>query len=175
MSTLRPKPQARKLRIIAQDPSVKNSNNRIVTADVDVPIESLAHGPRGYRVHVIDYDASTETLYKPHRVASDKDLFEKSPDAELLSHPGFHAQNVYAIVMRTLGTFEFALGRRVSWAFPSHQIQVAPHAFNVANAFYSRRDQALLFGYAGSSRDRVYTCLSHDVVPMRRRTRCSMD
>ena len=31
--------------------------------------------------------------------------------------PAFHAQNVYALVMRTLARFEFALGRRVGWSF----------------------------------------------------------
>ncbi|WP_163995695.1 hypothetical protein [Pyxidicoccus caerfyrddinensis] len=70
--------------------------------------------------------------------------------------------------MRTLARFEFALGRRVSWGFRSsgHQIKVAPHAFSDVNAFYSRRDEALLFGHF-PSRDgsrTVFTCLSHDIV-----------
>ncbi len=160
-----PEPQSRKLRIIAQDPSVHGATGgKILTALVPVPQEDLEPGPHGYRVHVIDYDSSTETLYKPHQIAGDQDSFKEASDSELLANPGFHAQNVYAIVMRTLGAFEFALGRRVSWAFESHQLQVAPHAFAVANAFYSRRDQALLFGYVGGARDRVFTCLSHDVV-----------
>src|SRR5918993_1424458 len=55
----------------------------------------------------------------------------------LLEDPRFHAQNVYAIIMRTLARFEFALGRRVGWSFLGHQLQVAPHAFADANAFYS--------------------------------------
>src|SRR5262249_30068905 len=142
----------RKLRIIAQDPSVKVAPNRgepeqILTAEVTVPIEDLAAGPRGYRVHVIDYDASTQTLYAAREYPNVDDPYQEAGDKTLLTDPGFHAQNVYAIVMRTLAAFEFALGRRISWAFNSHQLQVAPHAFSVANAFYSRRDQALLFGY----------------------------
>src|SRR5204862_3501125 len=57
------------------------------------------------------------------------------------------------------------LGRRVGWSFRGHQLKIAPHAFAEANAFYSRRDRALLFGYfAGSKGDTVFTCLSHDVV-----------
>ena len=159
-----PEPQSRKIRIIAQDPSIRRGG-RILTALVPVPVENLEPGPRGYRVHVIDYDSSTETLYKPYKLdPAEGDPFKKASNAELLANPGFHAQNVYAIVMRTLGAFEFALGRRVSWAFDSHQLQVAPHAFAVANAFYSRRDQALLFGYVGGAKDRAFTCLSHDVV-----------
>jgi hypothetical protein len=163
------------MRIVAQDPSV-TVGGAILTAEVDVPAEELAPGPRGYRVHVIDYDASTGHLYAPLDYAPP---VPRSPrwlenpgapvsDAVILGDPGFHAQNVYAIVMRTLARFEFALGRRVSWGFdsPGHQIKVAPHAFADANAFYSRRDEALLFGHF-PSRDgerTVFTCLSHDVV-----------
>jgi hypothetical protein len=68
--------------------------------------------------------------------------------------------------MSILGRFEQALGRRVSWAFESHQVKVAPHAFADANAFYSRADHGLLFGYF-PSRDgegTVFTCLSHDII-----------
>ena len=162
-------PRTRKLTIIAQDPSVR-SNRRILRASVDVPAEDLAPGPWGYRVHVVDYDSSTGTLYRPLKYRplkseQDGDLFANASDEELLSNPNFHAQNVYAIVMRTLARFEFALGRRVSWGFYGHQIKVAPHAFADANAFYSERDQALMFGYfPGRSNRMVWSCLSHDVV-----------
>jgi len=168
MPTLTP-PRKRKLTIIAQDPSVRASR-RILRARVDVPAEDLAPGPWGYRVHVVDYDSSTGTLYRPIKYRalkseSDHDPFETASDDELLSNPNFHAQNVYAIVMRTLARFEFALGRRVSWGFYGHQIKVAPHAFADANAFYSERDQALMFGYfPGRSGRMVWSCLSHDVV-----------
>jgi len=68
-------------------------------------------------------------------------------------------------VMRTLARFEFALGRRVPWGSQGHQIHVAPHAFNDANAFYSREDRAIFFGYyMGPSNRPIYTCLSHDIV-----------
>src|SRR5262249_12651541 len=70
----------------------------------------------------------------------------------------------YAIVMKTLARFEFALGRRIAWAFPGHQLKVAPHAFADANAFYSRRDEGLFFGYFPGRRGNVFSCLSHDVV-----------
>jgi hypothetical protein len=124
----------------------------------------LEAGPRGYRVHVIDYDASTQTLYAAKTLPPTDDPYRDAPDSILLSDPGFHAQNVYAIIMRTLGAFEFALGRRISWAFDSHQLQVAPHAFALPNAFYSRRDQALLFGYFSMPDGNAFTCLSHDIV-----------
>ena len=73
--------------------------------------------------------------------------FEKGTDDELLRDPRFHQQNVYAIVMRILARFEYALGRRVSWSFGGHQLKIAPHAFLDANAFYTKEDEALLFGY----------------------------
>ena len=140
-----------KFRIIAQDPAVR-VKGRILTVQVEVPAEELATGPWGHRVHVIDYDASTQTLYRSldyHRAKNGllEDPFAEADDEALLKDPRFHAQNVYAIIMRTLARFEFALGRRVSWGFESHQLNVAPHPFAEANAYYSERDEALMFGY----------------------------
>jgi hypothetical protein len=160
--------RTRQLRIIAQDPAVK-VGNKILTADVEVPAEDLQPGPWGCRVQVIDYDSSTGTLLKPLAYKSARngafvDPFAKAPDATLLSDPRFHAQNVYAIVTRTLGRFEFALGRRVAWSFNGHQLKVAPHAFADANAFYSKQDEGLFFGYFPGRHGTVFSCLSHDVV-----------
>src|SRR5688572_7926471 len=164
-------PRTRLLRIVAQDPGVRR-HGRILTTQVEVPAEGLVAGPWGHRVQIIDYDASTNTLYKPQG-KRDHDLvrlrytdpFDKISDRDILDDPHFHAQNVYALIMRTLARFEQALGRRVSWGFGAHQIKVAPHAFADANAFYSEEDEALLFGYfpalAGGM---VFSCLSHDVV-----------
>lgn len=162
----------RRLTIVAQDPSLRvgsGKNRRILTAEVEVPHEVLAAGPRGYRVHVIDYDSTSDTIYAPlgaAAYANTHDPFPKPVDATILGDPKFHAQNVYAIVMRTLARFERALGRRIEWSFGGHQLYVAPHAFADANAFYSDRDRALLFGYFPSpnSEDMVFTCLSHDVI-----------
>jgi hypothetical protein len=167
---LTPQRSTRKLTIIAQDPSVlvrKTGPHKILTEQVDVPAEDLSPGPTGYRVRVIDYDSSGDRLYAPLTKGLDGDPFEKATDSQLLNDPRFHAQNVYAIVMRTLARFELALGRRVSWSFQGHQIQVAPHAFADANAFYSERDRALVFGYfpkRENTGEMVFACLSHDVV-----------
>jgi len=169
-------PHTRRLTIVAQDPSVKVGGN-ILTAAIEVPAEQLQPGPCGYRVNVIDYDATTGSLYEPWRDGGDRDPFaptsrggkpakpSKQYDRRLLNDPRFHAQNVYAIVMRTLARFEFALGRRVPWGSDGHQLHVVPHAFAEANAFYSRDDRGLFFGYfAGASGKPVFTCLSHDVI-----------
>jgi hypothetical protein len=153
------------------DPSVE-ADGRIVRTTVEIPNEELLEGPRGYRVQVADYDSSTGTLYRTmlHPPNScdgpPADPFAACSDAELLASPDFHAMNVYAIIMRTLARFEYALGRRVAWSFAGHQIQVAPHAFADANAFYSPDDQALLFGYFPkvSGKGTVFACLAHDIV-----------
>jgi hypothetical protein len=165
------------LTIIAQDPSIK-VDGRILTAEVEIPAEELAPGPCGHRVNVVDYDSSTNTLYQqatfpPLQGEAYQDPFgpetrKRSPkgyDKKLLGDPKFHAQNVYAIVMRTLARFEFALGRRVCWGCEGHQIHVAPHAFADANAFYSRDDRGIFFGYfTGHNGQPVFTSLSHDVI-----------
>lgn len=164
-----PQPRTRSMTIIAQDPGVK-VKGKVLRAKIDIPAEEVLPGPWGYRVHVVDYDTSTGTLYKPRKYPppdsrSGGDPYAGASDRVLLDDPGFHAQNVYAVVMKTLARFEFALGRRVSWGFRGHQIKVAPHAFAEANAFYSERDEALMFGYfPGLSGRMVYSCLSHDVV-----------
>jgi hypothetical protein len=165
-------PNSRIVTIIAQDPSVR-VRGKILTADVEIPAEELLPGPRGYRVNVIDYDSSTGVLYKPAILASPVEEKSKNrtsagnglSDKELVDDPRFHAQNVYAIVMRILARFEFALGRRVAWGSAGHQIHLAPHAFAEANAFYSREDRGIFFGYFRvNSGEPIFTCLSHDVV-----------
>ena len=170
MRDVRPlqRPNSRKLTIIAQDPSVR-VRDKILTTEIEIPAEELLPGPRGYRVNVIDYDASTGVLYEPATIAAPVDGKTKPNvhpgNKQLLEDPRLHAQNVYGIVMRTLARFEFALGRRVAWGSPGHQIHVAPHAFAEANAFYSREDRGIFFGYfRGKSGQPIFTCLSHDVV-----------
>src|SRR5688572_6520808 len=172
-------PNTRTMTILAQDPFLRFDSGKgpIAFSQVELPAEVLAHGPTGYRVRVVDYDASSRCMYKDliaGRNESDKldDPFKRLPGEEdaayeqrLLGNPNFHSQNVYAIIMRTLGRFEKALGRRVAWSFDGHQLNVAPHAFCLANAFYSEEDKALLFGYfPGRDGKTVFTCLSHDVI-----------
>jgi len=159
-------PVTRKLTIIAQDPSVTDSAKKILRSQVSIAHEKLGPGPRGYRVHVVDYDASQKVLYKPAVLDSGNgDRFADAPDSVLLNDPEFHAQNCYAVIMRILERFEFALGRRISWGFGGHQLHVAPHAFAEANAYYSEDDYGLFFGYfPGNSGATVYNCLSHDVI-----------
>jgi hypothetical protein len=163
----------RKLTVLALDPSVK-SGGRMLRTQIEIPNELLVAGPRGHRVSIVDYDSSTDSLRSAQPLPEagtdplqpPADPFERLSDRQLLSNPDFHACMTFGIVMRTLVRFEFALGRRLNWSFPSHQLQVAPHAFADANAFYSDQAQGLFFGYFPSADGKqvVYTCLSHEIV-----------
>ena len=185
-----PAGRIRRLTIIAQDPAVSDVDGEIVTAEVSVPVDRLEPGPRGHRFHVVDYIAATGELVdpvpdlcdpdiaEPARQWTCRDRFARPRDAAdaaarfpggysraLVSDPAFRAQNVYAIVARTLAAFESALGRRIDWAFDSHQLYVVPRAFAEANAHYAREDRGLFFGYLPrGDGTTVYTCLSHDIV-----------
>jgi hypothetical protein len=156
--------QTRQFLIIAQDPTIKDHHGRILTIKVSVPAEELSPGPRGHRVSVVDFDSTQGIFYEPADLNQGDD-YEESSDEDLLNDPRFHAQNVYAIVIRTLARLEFALGRRVSWGFYGHHLQIAPHAMRDANAFYSEYDHGLFFGYFPNKEGKmIYTCLSHDVI-----------
>jgi hypothetical protein len=118
-------------------------------------------GPRGYRVQVVDYDATSQILYEPKAYSPDEALsVPDRPEGDR----AFHARNTYAIVMRVLARFERALGRRVAWSFLGHQLTLAPHAFHDLNAFYSKDDRAIFFGYYRDDTGNVFTCLSHEVI-----------
>jgi len=162
-----PPPRERSVTIIAQDPSVR-IDGEILLARINIPAERLQAGPVGYRVEVVDYDSTTDTLYLPGPAVEEDPWAAKRTRGlgdTLVRDPEFHRHNAYALVMRTLGRFEQALGRRVGWGFEGHQLKVAPHAFSDANAFYSEKDTALLFGYfPGADGKPVFTCLSHDVI-----------
>lgn len=166
--------RARKMTIVAQDPTI-TENGRIVVAQVDVPVDLLEPGPRGQRFHVVDYDATRGALLPAvdlrDPAAADRerpwtyvDRFVGADDTVLRREPAFHAQNVYAIAARTLAAFEFALGRRLPWAFGGHQLYLVPHAFSEANAHYAGDDRGVFFGYLELEGETIYTCLSHDIV-----------
>lgn len=154
--------RTRCFRVVAQDPGVRRGNT-IVTADFRLPYEEVEPGPMGHRLHVVDYDATTRTFYKPATLAPDGEA-PRVTTGVILGDPAFHAQSVFGLAMRTLARFEFALGRRVEWGFRAHQLKLVPHAFEAANAFYSPESEALLFGYFRRGERLHFTCLSHDIV-----------
>ena len=121
----------RRMTVIAQDPGVQR-DNKIVMSTIDVPAEDLRVGPMGYRVQVADYDATRRVFHGSHNLPAS---IEKEPkawqdgDPSILRDFRFHAQNAYALVMKTLARFEFALGRRIPWSFehPSAESRAARH------------------------------------------------
>jgi hypothetical protein len=168
-----PSPKWFELTILAQDPSIEkvhpaDERSKILRTQVRIPASTLRPGPRGPRLHVVDYDPVTRVVHPAYELAAGDgtvhDRFREVSDAELLADRRFHAQNAYAIAARTLAAFEFALGRRVPWAFGSHQLYLVPHALQEANAFYDDADQAVLFGDYEIGGKRGFTCLSHDIV-----------
>jgi hypothetical protein len=167
-SAVAPLPANRRMTVIAQDPDVRRPDGSILMATIEVPAEGLVAGPIGYRVQVVDYDANSGTYHGAHVLPEsyeDEPRRWRAGENKLLDDFRFHAQNAYALVMKTLARFEFALGRRVGWSFGVHQLKVAPHGVMDANAFYSRREEGLVLGYFPGRRGRnVYTCLSHDII-----------
>jgi hypothetical protein len=134
-------------------------------ARIDVPAEQLMPGPIGYRVQVVDYDTSRGQYHGAHDLEMAEPEGWRKGHASIVSDFRFHAQNVYALMMKTLARFEFALGRRIGWSFGVHQLKVAPNGLLDANAFYSRDVEGLVFGYfRGRGEKNIYTCLSHDIV-----------
>lgn len=152
----------RKLTVIAQDPSVKRKG-KILRSQLSIPWEDIENGPKGSRIHVIDHDFSTNITYSPFINSFDSDPYQNVSDQDLLSDPGFHAINTYAISMSVLSAFEHALGRRIGWSFRGPHLKVAPHAFSEANAYYSKDAEGILFGYIPTSPP-TFTCLSHDII-----------
>jgi hypothetical protein len=180
------------LTIIAQDPSV-TAGGAVLRSLVSLPPERLEPGPRSSRFWVVDYDSTSRRIVGPAPDPT-RDAVASATDAELATDPGVRAQNVFVVASRTLERFEGALGRRLGWGFPGHQLYLVPAAFAEANAFYDPESFAVLFGYfepaAGGSGDSgdtdggdsgdtasaataaasaagpatVYTSLSHDIV-----------
>src|SRR5688572_29890570 len=100
-----PAPRYRYMTVIAQDPSLRRADGTIVMAKVAVPAEDLRQGPMGYRVHVVDYDTTRDVFRGAHELPA---TYDEEPPSWRKGSPGivaderFHAQNVYALVMRTL-------------------------------------------------------------------------
>ena len=63
---------SRKLTILAQDPAVR-LHGKLAFTQVSIPNEVLADGPIGYRVKVVDFDASANVLYAPLTFSRDSD------------------------------------------------------------------------------------------------------
>ncbi len=175
------RPSRRPLRVYALDPlRVDRGKPGVVTPVVTlrVPFEDLTDddgtprlGPRGNRIHVIDYDGAQRRYYKPVDLDHPDVLIRDGlPPSE--TDPRFHQQMLYAVVADVWHDFEMALGRRVSLG-SKKTLSLFPHAFYGQNAFYDPDQGAILFGYFKADPDEpgpnipgqmVFTCLSFDII-----------
>ncbi|MEA3051525.1 MAG: hypothetical protein QOG72_428 [Sphingomonadales bacterium] len=182
-----PRPPARRFRVYALDPRSANSpetatiNDTVVSlpweADYEAPLEA---GPTGEYLEVVDYDAPAQCFYAPLD-PNHPDLLAQNGLPPSEGRPQFHQQMVYAVAMKTIRGFEWALGRKVLWARTGTgkeldeyipRLRIYPHALAEANAYYSPAKTALLFGYfrdaapvgEGLPGGWIFTCLSHDII-----------
>jgi hypothetical protein len=179
-----PFPQWRRLRGYAFDPGLSQQFETAAMNEITfrVPWEKLDRGPVGEYVEVVDYDPASGCFYEPADLEAVVATDGLDPDE---GDPRFHQQFVYAVAMTTVKNFELALGRRVLWSNRDEsrdpnewdrfveRLRIYPHAFRGANAYYSPKKNALLFGYfpaVGAATGAqlpgglVFTCLSHDIV-----------
>lgn len=152
--------------VLAQDPSVVGPDGP-VRARIPVPAERLQRGPRGHRFAVVGKDRTS----RPVALHSGdpwvyRDRWSGRDPAELSSDRGFRAQNVFAVAAHTLALVEQHLGRPVQWYSGAPQLLLLPQALVEANAYYSRADGAVLFGWLTplGARPALYTALSYDVI-----------
>ena len=179
-----PTPPFRRLRGYAFDPSLSIQLETMGINEIvfRVPWEKdLEKGPVGEYLEIVDCDPASGCFYEPVDL-NHPGLMAQDGLAPSQGNPQFHQQMVYAVAMTTIRNFEKALGRKALWR--SHtaenddeafvqRLRVYPHAMREANAYYSPKKKALLFGYFPASSNQpgaqlsggtVFTCLSHDII-----------
>jgi hypothetical protein len=164
-----PAPTRRRLKAFAFDPMSTRLSGRWL--DLDVRYEPVGPGPVGDLIHVVDFDGTRNTWYRPIHLDDNAILAQGGlrPSEE---DPRTHQQVVYAVAMSVIERFERFLGRRFRWRGDRALILV-PHAFEGRNAFFDPTRRAVLFGYyRADERDPgpnlpgqvIFTCLSVDIV-----------
>lgn len=179
------RPIFRRLRVYALDPALAARLNYASAKEVTLTIpweDDLAAGPTGEYVAVVDRAARQHVDPVRRRFAPDipADLLYDPVDlnnAHLLAanglqpsdgNPHFHQQMTYAIAMRTIDTFERALGRRIHWremdGVYARRITLYPHAAVNATASYLPDFNAILFGQWNLGGAVSFGCLSQDLI-----------
>src|SRR5262245_31773521 len=92
-------PPSRRVFVIAQDPTGRNDDGSILMAEIEIPAEELGPGPRGYRVHVIDYDASSGRYMGGHEMPRRMPRSWCKGAPAIVNSPKFRAANAYSLVM----------------------------------------------------------------------------
>lgn len=185
-------PYLRSLQVYSFDPNLETNldASTIKQTVLQIPWEELSLGPVGEYIEVIDIDPASQCAYDPVDL-DDPHILATDGLAPSDGVPQFHQQMVYAVAMKTIDSFERALGRPVLWhdrRYPDSnrlkefcdwkeryvaRLRIYPHAFRGENAYYSRQKAALLFGYFNSRAATaehdlpgamVFTCSSHDII-----------
>jgi|PlaIllAssembly_1097288.scaffolds.fasta_scaffold17693_2 hypothetical protein len=161
-----------KVPVYFEDPLVAKEIPELGPNMIEIAWEpGLADGPTSSRLAVVDYDGDAKRLEQPAHWVEEKRCFVNNPTAkkpltsEHRNPHQFHQMNVWATVQRVLDFYEDAtvLGRPVPWAFRGNRLIIVPHAGEGQNACYDPTSKSLQFYYFGEA-NRVYTCLSHDIV-----------
>lgn len=167
-------PEYRILRCYALDPGFSTQLQTMSVNEVPYKIawESIEPGPVGEYLEVIDVDPASNCFYEPVNLDS-KLVLGQNGLCPSEGNPQFHQQMVYAVIMKTIRHFEFALGRKLIWRDrdtesrkldpkdPEYmeklklrlnkefvrRLRVYPHAFRDSNAYYDPDKVSLLFGY----------------------------
>jgi hypothetical protein len=183
-----PKPEVRRLRAFAYDPSLAADVDtfEVDVTTLEVRFEALGPGPVGEYLEVVDVDPASGSCYAPVDLDAPH-LLAQDGLVPTESNPQFHQQMAYAVAMRTIEAFERALGRRALWAGRPkrnakgrevgadyvQRLRIYPHALREANAYYSPDKKALLLGYftaqSNGGSDQlpggvVFSAVSHDIV-----------
>lgn len=168
-------PLYRPLRIFTLDPSTSRLDGAIAT--LKVPYERLTPGPCG-ALFKID---GNDPLQRNEPIdLDDPFILMHSGLDPTPSDPRFHQQMVYAVASSVYAAFRTALGRHVSWSFPSDPdetrriLTLCPLSESgTQNAFYDKSSGSIRFGYFRAERvvsgrnlpgSWVFTSLSHDIV-----------
>ena len=158
--------------VYSQDPQVARDDPKFAfEEDFFVRWEPcLTDGPTSARFAVVDYNGDTGHL-APKAVWNPREEVFDDPNGKALNRKNvkplqFHQVNVWAILQRALAFFEAGtgLGRRIPFGFEGNRLIVVPHAGYGQNAFYDRASKSLQFYYFDDDDERVYTCLSADIV-----------
>lgn len=171
-------PVYRPLRIYSLDPVEGRVLGKLAT--VKIPYEPLRPDELVGELFEVDpKDHENGRVYAPALLNASKvlleDGYEPSP-----SEPRFHQQMVYAVCTAVYSAFRAALGRVISWSFPSRtpgdsqrRLLLRPFGMKGENAFYDKTEGVLIFGYFDTRTDVrpphlpggfVHTSLSHDVI-----------
>jgi hypothetical protein len=165
-----------KIPVYFQDPLfAKENENEKLDFDEEffIPWEpGIASGPTSARFAVVDYNGDAETLVPAAEWNTDLNAFvvpdagDKVLDKSNRDSLQFHQVNVWSVAQNALDFFEsgFALGRRIPWAFEGNRLIIVPHAGYGENAYYDRDSKSLQFYYFDRGEDRIFTCLSADII-----------